>query len=115
MKKDKKHTAPWRCRRKVRLQKPDPINFAICDIGAGGCKRCEGCEHYKPNKVRDDIIQAADRLKEKLSEFERAFTTLKFSLLVPSPKHIYELAEEEPEEEDKPWPKINPYIQPKEE
>ena len=94
MKKNKKHAAPLRCRLAVRRREPSPAGFAICAIGAGGCRRCEGCEHYKPDKLRDDIIEAADRLKATVNEFARTFDALKLSLTI-SPKQARNLTEKE--------------------
>lgn len=110
MKKTKKHTAPLRCRLRVRLRKPDWTGFAVCDVGAGACRKCQGCEHYKPDKVRDNIIEATDLLKEHVHKVSEAFNRLKLELTVRLSEPIYELAEEEQEEEDHPWLKKNPHL-----
>jgi hypothetical protein len=109
MKKNKKHAAPLLCRLFVRLRKPTWQGFSICDIGAGGCRRCEGCEHYKPDKVRYSIIEAADRLSEKCHELAETLKDTKLTFNVRLPQ-VYKIAEDEPEEESQPWPKKNPYI-----
>lgn len=94
MKKNKKHAAPLRCRLAVRRREPNPAGFVICEIGAGECRRCEGCEHYNPDKLRDVIIEAADRLKARVHEFAETFDALKLSLPV-SPKQSRKPAEKE--------------------
>jgi hypothetical protein len=98
MKKNKKHAAPLRCRLAVRRREPSPAGFVICEIGAGGCRRCEGCEHYKPDNIHDEIAEALDRLKDGVNAFARMAAEIPFIMRIP--KQNRKPTEEEKEAED---------------